>query len=171
MHRLWRNCVGKAKDRGHEEAADALPSAASLCLRSAAKKRKRSQVACLAVCYNDCRAMEGRTGECANGCAGCRNKRKSHREHIDMCVSAMVKYCQFQQRGLLHEREGQKVLRRRSSAWERLEKHPFEFRLTSWMLEKHIKPGDRVLDVGGGPGRYAIHFAKMGCEGGNRMLD
>lgn len=48
--------------------------------------------------------------------------------------------------------------------WERLEKHPIEFRLTSWMLEKHIKPGDRVLDVGGGPGRYAIHFAKMGCE-------
>lgn len=48
--------------------------------------------------------------------------------------------------------------------WERLENHPIEFRLTSWMLEKHIKPGDRVLDVGGGPGRYAIHFAKMGCE-------
>lgn len=48
--------------------------------------------------------------------------------------------------------------------WGRLEKHPFEFRLTSWMLEKHIKPGDRVLDVGGGPGRYAIHFARMGCE-------
>jgi len=48
--------------------------------------------------------------------------------------------------------------------WERLEKHPIEFRLTSWMLEKHIRPGDRVLDVGGGPGRYAIHFAKMGCD-------
>ena len=47
--------------------------------------------------------------------------------------------------------------------WERLEKHPFEFIFTAYMLEKYIKPGDRVLDIGGGPGRYSIHFAKMGC--------
>ena len=31
------------------------------------------------------------------------------------------------------------------------------------MMEKYVKPGDSVLDIGGGPGRYAIHFAKMGC--------
>lgn len=48
--------------------------------------------------------------------------------------------------------------------WERLEKHPFEFLLTVYMMEKHIKPGDSILDIGGGPGRYAIHFAKMGCK-------
>ncbi len=48
--------------------------------------------------------------------------------------------------------------------WERLERHPFELPLTLFMLEKYIKPGDRVLDIGGGPGRYAIHFAKMGCD-------
>lgn len=48
--------------------------------------------------------------------------------------------------------------------WARLEKHPIEFRLTAYMLEKHIQPGDRVLDIGGGPGRYSIHFAKMGCD-------
>ncbi len=47
--------------------------------------------------------------------------------------------------------------------WERLSRHPFEFILTAWMMEKFIKPGDSILDVGGGPGRYAIHFAKMGC--------
>jgi len=47
--------------------------------------------------------------------------------------------------------------------WERLSAHPFEFILTTWMMEKFIKPGDSVLDIGGGPGRYAIHFAKMGC--------
>ena len=47
--------------------------------------------------------------------------------------------------------------------WERLERHPFEFLLTVYMMEKHIRPGDSILDVGGGPGRYAIHFAKMGC--------
>lgn len=47
--------------------------------------------------------------------------------------------------------------------WERLSAHPFEFILTTWMMEKFIKPGDSILDIGGGPGRYAIHFAKMGC--------
>ena len=47
--------------------------------------------------------------------------------------------------------------------WERLEQHPFEFIFTTYMLEKYIKPGDRVLDIGGGPGRYSIHFARRGC--------
>lgn len=36
-----------------------------------------------------------------------------------------------------------------SDEWERLQKHPFEFRITTAMLAKHIHPGDRVLDVGG----------------------
>ena len=48
--------------------------------------------------------------------------------------------------------------------WERLENHPFEFVLTTWMMEKYVQPGDRILDIGGGPGRYSIHFAKMGCD-------
>lgn len=48
--------------------------------------------------------------------------------------------------------------------WDRLQNHPFEFLLTTYMMEKHIHAGDRVLDIGGGPGRYAIHFAKMGCD-------
>ena len=47
--------------------------------------------------------------------------------------------------------------------WERLEEHPFEFLFTTFMMEKHIHPGDTVLDIGGGPGRYAIHWASMGC--------
>ncbi|MEA4869069.1 Ubiquinone biosynthesis O-methyltransferase [bioreactor metagenome] len=48
--------------------------------------------------------------------------------------------------------------------WQRLDEHPFEFLLTTHMMERYVKPGDRVLDIGGGPGRYAIHFAKRGCE-------
>ena len=48
--------------------------------------------------------------------------------------------------------------------WQRLERHPFEMPLTLYMMEKYIRPGNRVLDVGGGPGRYSIHFAKMGCD-------
>lgn len=48
--------------------------------------------------------------------------------------------------------------------WERLERHPVEWLLTIHELEKTIKPGDSVLDLGGGPGRYALHFARMGCK-------
>lgn len=47
--------------------------------------------------------------------------------------------------------------------WARLEQHPFEFLLTTWMMDKYIRPGDSVLDIGGGPGRYSIYFAKKGC--------
>lgn len=47
--------------------------------------------------------------------------------------------------------------------WARLEKHPFEFLLTTWMMDRYIRPGDTVLDIGGGPGRYSIYFAEKGC--------
>jgi len=47
--------------------------------------------------------------------------------------------------------------------WDRLAEHPFEFTLTTYMMERLIRPGERILDVGGGPGRYAIHFARRGC--------
>lgn len=48
--------------------------------------------------------------------------------------------------------------------WERLDRHPVEWILTTHELEKSIKPGDSVLDLGGGPGRYTLHFARMGCK-------
>ncbi|MCE5196282.1 MAG: class I SAM-dependent methyltransferase [Negativicutes bacterium] len=48
--------------------------------------------------------------------------------------------------------------------WNRLERHPFEFALTIRMLDQYIKPGERVLDIGGGPGRYALYYAKKGCQ-------
>ena len=48
--------------------------------------------------------------------------------------------------------------------WSRLEAHPFEFTLTTWMMDKYIRPGDSILDIGGGPGRYSIHYAKKGCS-------
>ncbi len=47
--------------------------------------------------------------------------------------------------------------------WERLSEHPFELILTTHMMEKYVRPGDSVLDIGGGPGRYSLHFASMGC--------
>ena len=53
--------------------------------------------------------------------------------------------------------------------WDRLDRHPAEFALTKHFIERYVKPGDSVLDVGGGPGRYALHFAAMGCN--VRLLD
>lgn len=48
--------------------------------------------------------------------------------------------------------------------WDRLERHPFEFKITTHMMDKYIKPGDRILDIGGGPGRYSIYYANKGCD-------
>lgn len=47
--------------------------------------------------------------------------------------------------------------------WIRLEEHPFEFILTTWMMDKYVCPGDTILDIGGGPGRYSVHYAQKGC--------
>jgi len=48
--------------------------------------------------------------------------------------------------------------------WERLERHPYEFILTTYMMDKYIRPGDSILDIGGGPGRYALFYAQQGCQ-------
>jgi len=47
--------------------------------------------------------------------------------------------------------------------WERIVDKP-EFLLTCRMLDKYIKPGDTVLDIGGGPGRYSFYLAEKGCD-------
>ena len=47
--------------------------------------------------------------------------------------------------------------------WERIDHRP-EFLLTCRFLDRMIAPGDRVLDIGGGPGRYSIHLAGRGCR-------
>ena len=47
--------------------------------------------------------------------------------------------------------------------WNRIANRP-EFLLTCRMLDRYINPGDTILDIGGGPGRYSIHLAEKGCE-------
>ena len=39
-----------------------------------------------------------------------------------------------------------------------------EFCLTIRYIDRYIKPGDAVLDVGGGPGRYSLYLAQKGCD-------
>ena len=47
--------------------------------------------------------------------------------------------------------------------WNRISGRP-EFLLTCRMLDRYVKPGDSVLDIGGGPGRYTIYLAGKGCD-------
>ncbi|MBO2517413.1 MAG: hypothetical protein CW338_09145 [Clostridiales bacterium] len=49
--------------------------------------------------------------------------------------------------------------------WDRLQKkHPVEKYITLKMMDRYIRPGDRILDIGGGPGHYAIHYARQGHD-------
>lgn len=49
--------------------------------------------------------------------------------------------------------------------WERAERHRTEFAITLRALLQHLPPAPcRVLDCGGGPGRYAIELARLGYE-------
>ncbi|MDR2931576.1 MAG: class I SAM-dependent methyltransferase, partial [Oscillospiraceae bacterium] len=47
--------------------------------------------------------------------------------------------------------------------WVRIDGRP-EFILTCRYLDRYIKPGDKVLDIGGGPGRYSLYLAQKGCQ-------
>lgn len=47
--------------------------------------------------------------------------------------------------------------------WGRIANRP-EFHITCHYLDKYIKSGDKVLDIGGGPGRYSLYLAAKGCE-------
>lgn len=46
--------------------------------------------------------------------------------------------------------------------WDRMDRHKMEFRTTLRAMSEFVPPGSRVLDVGGGPGRYSIELAEAG---------
>ncbi len=47
--------------------------------------------------------------------------------------------------------------------WDRLQtRYPYEKYITVRMMERYLQPGSAILDIGGGPGQYAVHFAKQG---------
>ena len=47
--------------------------------------------------------------------------------------------------------------------WMRIYNRP-EYFITLSFMEQYINPGDSLLDIGGGPGRYSLHFAQKGCK-------
>lgn len=46
--------------------------------------------------------------------------------------------------------------------WQRLERHRIEFETTRRYLDKYVPERSKILDVGGGPGRYSIYLASQG---------
>ncbi|MDO5435067.1 MAG: class I SAM-dependent methyltransferase [Clostridia bacterium] len=49
--------------------------------------------------------------------------------------------------------------------WDRLQKRfPAEKYITLKMMDRYIRPGDRILDIGGGPGHYSIAYARRGHD-------
>ncbi len=47
--------------------------------------------------------------------------------------------------------------------WERLERHKIEFDMTKRFLDQYIQGQNlEILDIGGGPGRYAMYLAEQG---------
>ena len=48
--------------------------------------------------------------------------------------------------------------------WERLLRHPVEYTITCRYIDRYIDPNTKVLDIGGGPGRYSLYLAEKGCD-------
>lgn len=48
--------------------------------------------------------------------------------------------------------------------WNRLERHQVEYELTKRYINRYVKPNDKVLDLGGGPGKYSLYLAELGCD-------
>ncbi|HEY64325.1 MAG TPA: methyltransferase domain-containing protein [Caldilineae bacterium] len=69
--------------------------------------------------------------------------------------------CQGQAGGVIRRYYDQQP----EAEWGRLERHRTEFAVTLRALEEHLPPPPaKVLDCGGGPGRYAIELARRGYE-------
>lgn len=48
--------------------------------------------------------------------------------------------------------------------WTRFDRRPIEFLVTKHVIDQYIQAGESVLDLGGGPGRYSLHYAQKGCK-------
>lgn len=46
--------------------------------------------------------------------------------------------------------------------WSRLDRHPLEYEITKRHIDSVLSPCCKILDIGGGPGKYAFHYAASG---------
>lgn len=68
----------------------------------------------------------------------------------------------------MQEKENTEVIRKNydeapEKEWERTDQ-TIEFLITTRMLERTIGQGEKVLDIGGGPGRYSLWLKERGCD-------
>lgn len=54
--------------------------------------------------------------------------------------------------------------KRADEEWGRLDRNRMEFAIIQRLLSRHLPPRGRVLDCGGGPGRYALWLADRGYD-------
>jgi S-adenosylmethionine-dependent methyltransferase len=54
--------------------------------------------------------------------------------------------------------------KRADDEWQRHDRHRMEFAVSKRLLSDHLPPRGRLLDCGGGPGRYAIWLASQGFD-------
>lgn len=47
--------------------------------------------------------------------------------------------------------------------WNRINGRP-EFLITTHFIDRYVHAGDKVLDIGGGPGRYSLYLAEKDCD-------
>lgn len=48
--------------------------------------------------------------------------------------------------------------------WTRIKRHPIEFEINMRYIKRYLKKGDKILDIGGGPGRYSLSLAEDGYD-------
>lgn len=52
-----------------------------------------------------------------------------------------------------------------ANEWIRMDRHRTEFAVTQRALQEYLPPSPaRILDCGGGPGRYAVELARQGYQ-------
>jgi S-adenosylmethionine-dependent methyltransferase len=54
--------------------------------------------------------------------------------------------------------------KRAEEEWGRYDRHRMEFAVTMRSLEPHLPPAGKILDCGGGPGRYSLWLAQKGYD-------
>lgn len=48
--------------------------------------------------------------------------------------------------------------------WRRLDRHKVEYEISRRFITRYVKPNDKVLDLGGGPGKYSLYLSALGCD-------
>ena len=91
-------------------------------------------------------------------------RKTNHFIVIDLNV-VMIKYFQFIFLGEYFIKEVENYYYNSAEReWERLERHRIEFDITKRYLDKYLNKKSKILDAGGGPGRYSIYLAKHGHD-------